>query len=313
MNQQNSTNHIFFGSTQIKLPMIKPELIQQAEAVSIVGYLASKGIEPVKAVGPELVYYSPLREEKNASFFVNQTKNKFHDFTNDDHKGNVCRLVQLLEQCNFPQAVAKLLKYQGEPVKEYAHLFLSATESKAAIKQQTVIVPLRNPGLLNYVTERGIPQSMATKYLQEVMTTASDRTYFYVGFRNDSNGYALNNKSFKRVEGPADITTFDLPGREKVTVFEGFFDFLSALVYCQLQAPKSPTVVLNSTSNRTKAVEYLRQFKEVKCFLDRDKAGADCFRLMRDRDKLPVKDCSTLYDGFNDFNDFLRKVPQNSK
>jgi len=313
MNQQNSTNHIFFGSTQIKLPMIKPELIQQAEAVSIVDYLASKGIEPVKAVGPELVYYSPLREENNASFFVNQSKNKFHDFTNDEHKGNVCRLVQLLEQCNFPQAVAKLLEYQGEPVKEYAHLFLSATESKAAIKPQTIITPLRNPVLLNYVREREVPHSIATKYLKEVMTTAKDRTYFCVGFENDSGGFALRNKYFQGCEGEQDITTFDLPGREKVIVFEGFFDFLSALVYRQLQAPNLPVVVLNSISNRKKAVEYLRQFEEVKCFLDRDQAGRDCFRLMRERDGLPVKDCSTLYDGFNDFNDFLRKVPQNSK
>ncbi|AEI50661.1 toprim domain-containing protein [Runella slithyformis] len=292
--------------------MINPELVQQAQAVSIVDYLASRGIEPVKAVGKELVYFSPLREEKNPSFFVNPTKNKFHDHTNEDHKGNVFRLVQLLEQCNFPQAVAKLLEFDGEPVKEYAHLFLSATETKAQLKQQTIITPLRNPVLLNYVRERGIPHSMATKYLQEVMTTRNDRSYFTVGFANDSGGFAIRNKYFKGCEGASDITTFDLPGRKTVLVFEGCFDFLSAMVYRQLQAPNLPVVVLNSTSNRKKAVEYLKQFEEVKCFLDRDKPGMDCFRLMLERDGLPVKDCSTLYEGFKDFNEFLMKVAQNN-
>ena len=285
--------------------MIKPELIQQAEAVSIVDYLASRGIEPVKAVGPELVYYSPLREEKNASFFVNQTKNVFHDFTNDDHKGNTIRLVQLLEQCNFPQAVAKLLEYQGEPLKEYAPLFLSATESKAAIKPQTDIAPLTNPVLLNYVRERAIPHSIATKYLKEVTTTVKGSTYFSVGFGIDSGGFAVRNKYFQGWEGEPDITTFDLRCRTVVAVFEGFFDFLSALVFYGLEAPRMPTVILNSTANRKKSIYYLRQFEQVNCFLDRDQAGRDCLRLLSNVEGLNVKDCSTLYAGFKDFNEFL--------
>lgn len=292
--------------------MIKPELIQQAAAVSIVGYLASRGIEPVKAVGKELVYYSPLRDEKDPSFFVNPTKNVFRDFINDEHKGNILRLVQLLESCNFPQAVAKLLEHQGQAVKEYAELFLSATESKAAIKRQTIIAPLRNPVLINYAQERGIPYTIATSYLKEVMTTAKDRTHFSLGFGNDSGGFALRNKHFKGCEGASDITTFDLPSRDTAIVFEGFFDFLSALVYANRQTPNVPVVVLNSTSNRNKAVDYLSQFGQIKCFLDNDKSGNECFRLMRDRDGLPVKDCSTIYEGFNDFNDFIIKNRQNS-
>lgn len=287
---------------------INPELMKQAEAVSIVDYLASKGVEPLKAVGKELVYVSPLRDETNASFFVNPTKNKFHDFTNEEHRGNIFRLVQILESVNFPQAVAKLLEFKGQPVKEYAHLFLSATE-KTTVKQQTIIVPLTNPVLINYVKERGIPHSIATKYLHEVMTTAKDRTYFTVGFRNDSDGFTLRNKYYKGCEGVSDITTFNLESRAVVAVFEGFFDFLSALVYYKLEAPRIPTVVLNSTTNRKKAVEYLRQFEQVNCFFDRDKSGVDCFRLLSDRDGLPVKDQSTIYEGFNDFNEFLVKQP----
>jgi DNA primase len=290
--------------------MIDPELTKQAESVSIVDYLASKNIEPVKAVGKELLYFSPLRNEKDPSFYVNPTKNKFHDFTNEEHRGNILRLVQFLEGCNFPVAVAKLLEFDGKPVEKYANLFLSATDIPKPINQQTKeIYPVQNPILINYIQSRSIPYSLAKRYLYELMTTAKDRVYFTVGFRNDSGGFALRNKYYKGCEGIQDITTFDLESRKIVAVFEGFFDFLSALVYYKLEAPRIPTVVLNSTNNRKKSIEYLRQFEQVNCFFDRDKSGEDCFKLLRDRDGLPVKDYSTIYEGFNDFNEFLVKQP----
>lgn len=289
--------------------MIKQELIDQAELVSIVDYLASKGIEPVKAVGKEVVYNSPLRDDKNASFFVNLEKNKFKDFASDEHRGNIFTLVQFLENCNFPQAVAKLLEFDGKPVEKYANLFLSATDIERPIEQQTIITqPIKRTVLINYLQERGISYSLGKKYLYEVMETAKDRIYFYVGFPNDSGGFSLRNQSYKRCLGSQDITTFDLESRKNVAVFEGFFDFLSALVYYGLEAPRIPTVVLNSTNNRKKAVEYLRQFEQVNCFFDRDKPGEECFRLMRDRDGLPVEDFSTIYEGFNDFNEYLMKT-----
>jgi DNA primase len=287
--------------------MINPELIKQAEAVAIVDYLAAKGIEPVHAVAKELVYFSPLRDEKNASFYVNPTKNKFHDFTNEDHKGNIIRLVQLLEVINFPQAIDRLINFTGQPFDKRPSPFLSATQREPVKQSSNTIGPLQNPVLINYVKERGIPYSIGKMYLQEVMTTSKERNYFTVGFRNDSNGFALRNKYFKGCEGVQDITTFDLESRTTVAVFEGFFDFLSALVWFGLEAPRIPTVILNSTNNRKKAIDYLRQFKQVNCFFDRDKAGSECLRLFKERDELNVKDYSTIYEGFNDFNEMLMK------
>ncbi len=291
--------------------MIDPELIKKAETVAIVDYLASKGFEPVNAVGKELVYFSPLREEKNASFYVNPTKNKFHDFTNEEHKGNVIRLAQLLEGINFPQAVAELLMFKGSHVEVSAKpSFFSATPTqKTPHQNSTDFSHLQNPSLINYLNERAIPYSLGKKYLHEVMTTAKGRNYYNVGFRNDSNGFALRNKHFKGCEGVQDITTFDLANHRKtVAVFEGFFDFLSALVWFGLETPRVPTVILNSTGNRTKAVSFLSQFEKVNCFLDRDKTGIMCFERLIRVDKLNAVDCSGIYEGYNDFNEFLVKA-----
>lgn len=287
--------------------MINPELIKQAEAVAIVDYLAAKGIEPVHAVAKELVYFSPLRDEKNASFYVNPTKNKFHDFANEDHKGNIIRLVQLLEVINFPQAIDRLINFTGQPIDKHPPPFLSATQKEPVIRPSTTIDSLQNPILINYIKERGIPYSVGKKYLHEVMTTSKGRNYFTVGFRNNSNGFALRNKYFKGCEGIQDITTFDLENRTAVAIFEGFFDFLSALVWFGLEAPRISTVILNSTNNRKKAVEYLCKFEQVNCFFDRDKAGIECLRLLKERDELNIKDYSGIYEGFNDFNEFLMK------
>jgi DNA primase len=291
--------------------MIDPELIIKAQSVPIVDYLASKGFEPVNAVGKELVYFSPLREEKNASFYVNPAKNRFHDFTNDEHKGNVIRLAQLLEGINFPQAVTGLLTFKGSTVEFSAKppFFSATTPEKTTYQSGAAFSQLQNPSLINYLNERAIPYSLGKKYLHEVMTTAKGRNYYNVGFKNDSNGFALRNKHFKGCEGVQDITTFDLANHRKaVAVFEGFFDFLSALVWFGLETPRVPTVVLNSTGNRTKAVSFLSQFEKVNCFLDRDKTGKECFERMIRVDKLNAVDCSGIYEGYNDFNEFLVKV-----
>lgn len=295
--------------------MIDPELIIKAQSVPIVDYLASKGFEPVNAVGKELVYFSPLREEKNASFYVNPTKNRFHDFTNDEHKGNVIWLAQLLEGINFPQAVAELITFKGIPVGPSSKPpFFSATPTEETSYQRSAAFShLQNPSLINYLNERAIPYSLGKKYLLEVTTTAKGRNYYNVGFKNDSNGFALRNKHFKGCEGVQNITTFDLANHRKaVAVFEGFFDFLSALVWFGLETPRVPTVILNSTGNRTKAVSFLRQFETVNCFLDRDKTGIECFERLIRVDKLNAVDCSSIYEGYNDFNEFLIKEERRS-
>lgn len=148
---------------------------------------------------------------------------------------------------------------------------------------------------------------MGKKYLHEVITNAEDRTYYSVGFPNDSNDFALRNKYVKDCTGIQDITTFDRSGRTTVTVFEDFFDFLSALVWFGLETPRLASVVLNTTNNRKKAVNYLSQFAQINCFFALNKSGMECLRLFQERDGLNVKDCSDIYEGCNDFNEFLMK------
>lgn len=304
---QNSQTEFSSVASSSSQSMISPSQIQQAQSVSIVDYLASQGFEPLRATGKEFAYLSPLRHEHEASFFVNTAKNRFTDFAHDDYKGDVIRLVQLLEGVSFPLAVSRLLDFKDQVWKRKEALFLSAAKTESALPstQTNITFPLQHPALINYLKQRGIPYSLGKKYLHEVVTRVEDKEYFSVGFRNDANGYAIRNRYHKGNTGPQDITTFDLGNRSTVAVFEGFFDFLSALVWFRLEEPRISTVVLNSTSNRKKAVEFLCQFERVNCFLDRDKAGTQCFDKLRRIDELNVVDYSGIYEGYKDFNNMV--------
>lgn len=289
---------------------IKPEILQQAKKVSIVEYLASKGILPVSEEADELLYLSPLREDKNPSFYVNPRGNVFKDFVWEEHRGDAIKLVELLEKCRFSVAVKILLDFTGYPLPDFLSIFLPAAEMPKRGITVLRAQDLTKSSLIEYAESRGIPFNLARRYLKYVTYTNRGVKYFGLGFRNNSGGYELRNRIFPTPlsTSPKDITTFDTGGRKMVAVFEGFFDFLSALVCFGLEAPRMPTVVLNSVHNRKKAVDFLSQFEQVNCFLDRDKAGIECFERLVRVDKLNAVDYSGIYEGYKDFNGFLTKT-----
>ena len=62
--------------------------------------------------------------------------------------------------------------------------------------------------------------------------------------------------------------------------------------------------ILNSVSNVGKAIQYLRDYSTIHCYLDNDNAGKSAFAaISAECDN--VIDCSTLYSQFNDLNEFL--------
>ncbi len=285
--------------------MIKPEILQQAKKVSIVEYLASKGILPVSQEADEILYLSPLREDKNPSFYVNLRGNVFKDFVWEEHRGDAIKLVMLLEKCKLPVAVKILLDFTGYPLPDFLSIFVPAAEMP---KRGITILrehELTKTSLIQYAASRGIPFGLAHRYLKQIRYSNRGVDFWGLGFRNDSGGYELRNEFFQGSASPKDVTTFDTGSRKFVAVFEGFFDFLSALVWYGLDAPRVPTVILNSVTNRKKAVDFLRHFEQVNCFIDRDKAGIECFERLVRVDKLNAVDYSGIYEGYKDFNELL--------
>lgn len=282
------------------------ELIKNAKAVSIVGLLDSQGFQPVRETGGELLYLSPLRKEKTASFWVNPSLNCFYDFGgSDEMKGDTITFARLLWRIGFKEALQRLLVLPPLPTPSFSFCGLETSEKAVKGIQTLSVKNLRHPALIQYVQERGISLKIATKYLKEVSYQAKGKRFFAVGFPNDAGGFELRNGlNFKGGKTLNDITTFNLES-DSVALFEGFFDFLSFLEFYGRAIPKITTIVLNTCNNLNRALPMLTNRKLVHCYLDNDEAGRKTLEKMK-KAGLAVKDWSeSTYPTCKDFNDFL--------
>ena len=89
-------------------------------------------------------------------------------------------------------------------------------------------------------------------------------------------------------------------------------DYLSFLTLRLERCPDRPEldgqdyIVLNSTSNLSKAIHPLGDYERIHCFLDNDKAGIEAVQELQKEYGLRIRDTSHIYEGYNDLNDFLR-------
>jgi DNA primase len=288
--------------------MLSSQQIENLKTVPIIQYLASIGFYPDKEAGNELQYYSPIREESTPSFFVNPDKNVFHDFGGE--RGDVIRLVGLINKSGFVESCHKLQAWiPGELASRSVHIQQQhQLKSGSGGIQLIKAIPLQNNALSRYAENRHIPFLLAAKYCKEVHYTNKGQKYYALGFESDKGGYELRNsingKDFKSCIAPKGITSFLVPGSTSVSVFEGFFDFLSALVHFNVQESKNSVVVLNSTSNLNSAIHILSAYENVYTYLDNDKGGLVA-RNQLEKYGLPVIDKSGIYSAFKDFSEMI--------
>ncbi len=284
--------------------MISSELVQQAKSVAIEAYLSYKGHQPVYASGHRLLYHSPFRQESTPSFWVNRQINRFKDFGSQGERGDdIIQLVQRLHNCTFAVAITELDLFVSHPPKP-DFSFSGPSKPAASGNQIKSVKLLNNPHLIRYVESRRISYAIARRYCREVYYVQGEKNLFAIGFENDQGGYALRNGiGAKRNIGPAYYTTIQGKKDTAVNVFEGFFDFLSALEFYGLSEPNCTSIILNSTTNLEVATPALKGFSLANAYFDRDKTGwatLDAFKSIG----LPVTDRSDLYRDYNDLNEF---------
>lgn len=274
------------------------ETIKQVKQIPIDGYLSSIGIEPVKT-GNQLVYYSPFSNEKTPSFYVSLKKNLFNDYSSGNG-GSIIDLVMLLEQCSFTEAAKKL--QDKDPL---SFSFSRKERTSTEPMKVTAIKELENSNLIAYANSRAISTPIAKRYLKEVHYTNKGRSYYAIGFKNDAGGYELRSGSNFKAKTANGITTID-KGTKAIALFEGFFDFLSALEYYKLETPNVTTIILNTTVNLRIALPLLVG-KKVNCFLDNDEAGFKAMQQLTKNKILVVNQSLNIYPKYKDFNDYSLK------
>jgi Toprim-like/CHC2 zinc finger len=283
--------------------------IQDLKQYPITDYLQSLGLEPVKSMGTELVYYSPKTNETTPSFFVNPSKNVFFDYSSNE-KGDVIRLVQYLQGLDFTTACNHLEKFGNGLVSPSPQNSFSFCGNEVISPKNTITIsnvkPLQSNSLIAYCESRKIPFYVAYKFLHEVHYSNNGKAYYSLGFRNDKGGFELRNQMFKGCTTPKGITTFEVPESKTVYLFEGFFDFLSALAFFGTSKPRNTVIVLNSLSCLPHAKERLNKTEIIHTFLDRDSSGIKAVEKLR-MDNFSIMDRSVIYEGYKDFNDFLNR------
>ena len=282
----------------------------EAKQIRIEEYLHSLGYDPVRRQGGNLWYKSPFRDEREPSFKVNTERNLWYDF-GAGRGGNIIALAQELYASDSLPYLLERIAEQAPGVRPVSFSFGGQALSKPSF-QQLEVMPLSSPALYSYLRQRGINTELAKRECREVRYLTDGKPYFAVGFPNRSGGYEIRNKLFKGCIAPKDITHIrqEQP-KETCCLFEGFMDYLSFLTLRLERCPERPDldgqdyIVLNSTSNLSKAIRPLGGYGRTHCFLDNDKAGMEAVQELREEYGLRVRDASHIYGGYNDLNDFL--------
>ena len=282
----------------------------EAKQIRIEEYLHSLGYDPVRRQGGNLWYKSPFRDEREPSFKVNTERNLWYDF-GAGRGGNIIALAQELYASDSLPYLLERIAEQAPGVRPVSFSFGGQALSKPSF-QQLEVMPLSSPALYSYLRQRGINTELAKRECREVRYLTDGKPYFAVGFPNRSGGYEIRNKFFKGCIAPKDITHIrQEQTRETCCLFEGFMDYLSFLTLRLERCPDRPDldgqdyIVLNSTSNLSKAIRPLGGYGRIHCFLDNDKAGMEAVQELREKYGMRVRDASHIYGEYNDLNDFL--------
>ena len=289
--------------------------IKEIKQIKLQDFLAAMGCKPVKQYGVNLMYLSPFRPEKHASFKVNTEINQWYDF-GIGKGGNIIDLAELL----YKSSDVSYLIHQIER-NAPSNVPASLPTAKPIIPQNSFehlqVFPLIHPALIKYLEERCIDIETARTVCKELHFDTRGKHYFGIGFPNIAGGYEIRNPFFKGCIAPKDISHFYAEEPKKVClIFEGFMDFLSFMTLRRKEndgLKRQDYLVLNSVTNIHKAAKRLSCYDSVQCFLDNDEAGRNAYLQLSKELGKSVTDASTLYNGYKDLNEYLCAEPKYSE
>lgn len=282
--------------------------IEDIRTIPITEFLARLGHDPKRQRGDECWYLAPYREERTASFQVNVRKNVWHDF-GTGKGGDIFTLAgELAGSTDFMEQARFITRAWGGLAPERKTVFLPKESGKEDPGKKECLTdirfgPLYNSVLLRYLEERGICSDVALPNCEEVRYSLHGKRYFAIGFRNLSGGYELRTRFFKGSLSPKDISLIG-NGSDTCNLFEGFIDYLSWMVLglgCG-----NDYLVLNSVALLERSFAVLDRYEKINCYLDRDEAGRRTLEALRKRYGNRIEDCSLLYKGFKDLNEYLQ-------
>jgi hypothetical protein len=282
---------------------ISKERFARASKISLVEFLKKEGYS-VSETASYFRCLSPFRNENVPSLDINKRTGKWKDRGNGKG-GDIIDFVQEYKRIGKKEAVDFLLG--GE------RLELPTYEPVIRDRKSLEIVSveaLSTPHLWNYIAKRKISKDIANYYLKEVAFTFPfgkypDKVYRAVGFKSDSGGYELRSDFFKICTSNKNVSTINVTEDTKlISVYEGFFSFLSHMTDIYPMGANSSSVILNSLSFLPQMVSFWGDKYEIHGYLDNDKPGDKATELIK-ASVTDFWDMRVVYTDFNDLNDML--------
>jgi hypothetical protein len=258
--------------------------IQQAKAIPIAEILQRMGQLPSKQRQDESWYKSPIRDEKTASFHVNTKKNIWFDFGLGIGGDNIELVCQYLQTEGVGNSVPDALRWldnmfdHAPKIKSVKHEIVE-NEPESPKLSIRAVKNLYQRVLENYLSDRGIPITIGARYLKElrIHNHETGNHFIALGFKNEDEGYEIRNKRFKGSVKAKNISFIrgSIPGNKEIHLFEGVFDYLTAITQNHGKHFEGDVIVLNSIALLSKATPYLKGYgyKILYSWMDNDEAG----------------------------------------
>lgn len=253
------------------------------------------GLEPIKRSGDNYLFPSPFRVEKTPSFWTIGGEN-WKDFGNGEG-GDRIKFLMLYYKIKFPEAKS-LLSSLLDGEKEIIPPLLIDKKGSGSM-EILKIGELKNIALIEYCNSRCISPIVAKKYLREIYYRVNNKNYFALYFATDRGGGEMRNKYFKGCNGNKCHTLIEGGENGIVSVFEGFFDFLSLVMI--RGEPCGNVIVLNGLEMAKKI--DLSGYKIKKYYLDYGVGGDEYTKQLIE--KWGGEDMRGYYKGFGDLNEYL--------
>ena len=285
----------------------------QAKQIRIDEFLAQLGYSPAKVSTRRITYRSMLAQsgDRSPSFQVSVDGHAYHDWSTG-FCGNIIDLaMRILGTTSVSTALAYIDEVMGHPTIVTPPKSFSFRQREQSAIDILSVEHLSAPALLHYAWVRGISSDVIKAYCSEVHYRINGgREYYSIGWANASGGWELRNAYSKLSTTPKDITVVnDLCGCTML-LFEGFFDFLSAVRLRWFRPNSMNAVVLNSTALLDRAIHVLQDASRIICLLDNDDSGRRTTeRIMQACSQ--AEDHSHLYSRYNDVNDALPSIINN--
>jgi DNA primase len=277
-----------------------------ANALDLVSYLAHLGFRPAKTRGTTYWYLSPLRNEKTPSFKVNSKLNAWYDFG----LGEGGKLVDFgirFFACSISDFLKRMDAGEFSFPPQRRQAFLPVTGDVEVRLTVTAESPLSSPALLAYLASRNIALPVVRKYCRQLNFTLHNRSYYGIGFKNNSGGWDIRNAFQKYAASPKDFSLIQ-NGANRVLVFEGFLDFLSYKTHSAYVASSSfDYLVLNGIGLFERARPVIESYSYRGLYFDQDAAGRKVTAYALGLNAAYL-DESGFYTGYKDVNDWLIKT-----